>query len=241
MIKVSIENDKKNIQENIKILEERCEKKKELLEFCRTPVKILKQYSGLLNQLKLADRKRRKKLIKNLQIYKNENKFIDEEVKKIIEINDKTQEIFKLQQEHQYTSDYINETIKIVLGILTDYGFITHKLELTPRGIIGANVQEVHSIVFGDLIDNRKFDDLNARELIYIFSCFANVPIPEDQRSPNILNKKISKKAKYIIEIIQGYYNEIQDIELNYNLNFRTQSSHLAKHHNTYLQMHRIS
>lgn len=218
MMKVSIESEKKNIQENIKVLEERCEKKKELLQFCRTPKDNLNKYLSLLKDLKLADRKRRKKISKNLQLLKNNNKFIDIEVKQLIEIDEKDEEIFKLQQEHQYVSNYIDGTIKIVLSILIDYGFITHTLELTPRGIIGANIQEVHSIVFGDLIDNRKFDDFTARELIYIFSCFANIPIPEDQRSPNIFNKEISEKTKYIIETIQGYYNDIQDVELNYNL-----------------------
>ena len=125
----------------------------------------------------------------------------------ILELQKINKEIFNLQNEHKETSDYITQNIKTVLGILLDFGFITSELELTPRGIIGTNIQETHSLVIAELFDRKKFNDLTAIELICVFSCFANVPIPEDRRSPNVWNKKIPEKAKLIIDKIFNFYN----------------------------------
>ena len=224
MMKISVENEKENIIKHIEVLQERYDKKIELLEFCRVPVNILKEYAQLLNGLEFSDRKRKKKIIKNIKTYQNQHKFIDDEVKQILELQKINKEIFNLQNEHKETSDYITQNIKTVLGILLDFGFITSELELTSRGIIGANIQETHSIVTAELFDRKKFNDLTAIELICVFSCFANVPIPEDQRSPNVRNKKIPEKAKHIIDIIFNFYNEIQDIELQYNLEYKNEN-----------------
>ena len=77
MMNVSIESEKKNIIQHILTLEERHTKKKELLEFCRTPISILKEYAQLLDGLKLSSRKRVKKILKSIKSYKDQHKFID--------------------------------------------------------------------------------------------------------------------------------------------------------------------
>ena len=224
MMNVSIQNEIKNIIQHIKILEERHVKKTELLQFCRTPIDALKEYSELINGLKLYDRKRKKKIIKNIKTYQNQHKFIDDEVKQIIELTNIDKEIFKLQQEHKRVSNYIRETIKIILGILLDFSFITENLELTHRGRIGANIKETHPVVIAEMFDRRKFDNLSAIELICVFSCFANIPIPQDQRSPFVYNKKISEAAKHVINTISHFYQEIYDIELQNNLECKNQN-----------------
>ena len=224
MMKISVENEKENIIKHIQVLQERHDTKIELLEFCRTPVNILKEYAQLLNGLEFSDRKRKKQIIKNIKTYQNQHKFIDDEVNQILELQKINKEIFNLQIEHKETSNYISQNIKTVLGILLDFGFITSELELTSRGIIGANIQETHSLVTAELFDRKNIDDLTAIELICIFSCIANVPIPEDRRSPNVWNKKIPEKAKLIIDKIFNFYNEIHDVELQYNLECKNEN-----------------
>ena len=224
MMNVSIESEKKNIIQHILTLEERHTKKKELLEFCRTPISILKEYAQLLDGLKLSSRKRVKKILKSIKSYKDQHKFIDEEVKQIIKLQEIDKEIFNLNREHEQTSLYIQETIKLVLSILLDFGFITSDLELTSRGTIGTNIKETHPLVMAELIDRKHFDNFSAVELICIFSCFANIPIPEDQRSPFIDNKKIPENSKFSITKIYNFYQEITDIELRNNLECNNQT-----------------
>jgi hypothetical protein len=186
----------------------------------------LQMYANFISDLKHANRKKRKKILKNMQIYKNENKKIEEEVQQIIELEKISAEIFKLKQEAENVSNYINDTIKIVISILIDYGFVTQNMEnleytLTQKGEIGSNIQEVNCLVFGDILYNKRFRFLQVIDLVCIFSCFANVSIPTDERSANIYNKKINMRLKDIITVIQEYHHEIQDIELEYRLESR--------------------
>ena len=225
LLKQSIENEKNAINKHIKILEERCKKKKELLQYCKTPRADLQTYANFIQELELADRKKRKRLLKNMQTYRNEYRYIEEEVKQLIEIENQNKEIFKLEEEYKSTSNYINEMIKLILSILIDYNFIYQNMHgaepeylLSPKGEIGACIHEVHCMVFGELLNNKRLNDFTAMELACIFSCFANVPIPDEERCPDVYNLQLPLYVKNIISAIQHYYNEMHDLELLYRL-----------------------
>ena len=226
MMNLGIKNQENNIYEHIKVLEKKYDIKHNLLQYCTTSMGDLQMYANFISDLKHANRKKRKKILKNMQIYKNENKKIEEEVQQIIELEKISAEIFKLKQEAENVSNYINDTIKIVISILIDYGFVTQNMEnleytLTQKGEIGSNIQEVNCLVFADILYNKRFRFLQVIDLVCIFSCFANVSIPKDERSANIYNKKINMRLKDIITVIQEYHHEIQDIELEYRLESR--------------------
>lgn len=224
MMKISIDSEKKHINEHIKILEEKYERKKDLLQYCTTTLANLQAYANLTNEIKLADRKKRKKILKNMQIYKNENKNIEQEVQKIFEIEKINQEIFKLQEESNEISNYIHETIQIILSILIDFNFIDKENEeykLTPKGEIGSNIQEVNCMVFADLLFFKRFKYLDVTDIVCVFSCFANISIPTEQRKPTVYNTKLNEDVKHVISAIKEYHNELEDIELKYRLDSR--------------------
>ena len=226
MMKLAIESENEHITEHIKILEEKYERKKNLLQYCTTAQCDLQTFAGWKNEMKLANRKKRKKILKNMQIYKNENKNIEEEVEKIINLQNISQEIFKLSEESKNISNYIDETIQIILSILIDYNFVEQNIEkkeykLTTKGEMGSNIQEVNCMVFADLLFYKRFKYLHATDLVCIFSCFANVSIPRDERQPNIYNIKLDEKVQHVISAIKEYHHEIQDIELKYRLDNR--------------------
>ena len=105
---------------------------------------------------------------------------------------------------------------------LTDYNFITHVEEtypyqLTEKGIMATNIQEVNGMVFADLLVDLRLDTLTSSELAALFSCFANVSIPKDQRL-QLQSISVSARMKQVLNMVQDYYNEIQDIELRYNI-----------------------
>jgi len=229
MMKLTIDSEKKNIHENIKILNEKYEMKKELLEFCITPLQDLQTFANLISDMKLANHKKRKKISKNIQILKNKFKKIEVEVQQIFELEKISQEIFNLHEEGKNISNYINQTIQIIISILVDYGFVETKQEqylLTSKGEMGSNIQEVNCLVFADLLYNKRFKYLKVTDIICIFSCFTNISIPQDKRKQNVYATTINSKIKQMISAIQEYHYEIQDIELKYRLENKQDEMH---------------
>ena len=230
MMKISIDKERLHIKNHIKILEDKIQSKTQLLQYCKTPNPNLLTYANYITEIKYANRKKRKKIFKNMQIYKTEYGNIETEVQQIIEIEKIQQELFKLEKELENNTNYIRETISIIQSILIDFNFATcniiseapslGNISLTKKGEMAANIQEVNCMVFGDLLHNKRLNYFSPTQLATIFSCFANIPIPRDQRLPNAFNLNLSEDVKNILITIQEFHNEIYDIQNQYNLEY---------------------
>jgi len=107
-----------------------------------------------------------------------------------------------------------------VLKIMKTDGFIaddpeTGKNILTQVGFMASHLREVHCLVFAKMIDSNAFDELDAMQIISIFSCFTNVNVSDENKSfrPNTKDSQV----KTIVEKISEMYNHYQDFETQQN------------------------
>jgi superfamily II RNA helicase len=94
-------------------------------------------------------------------------------------------------------------------------GFIEQKHDdynLTTNGIIASHLKETHCLVFARLLNVNAFDDLSAKELVAVFSCFTHVTVDDDLKNNHIPNSTIDK-------LISKMYSEYQTQEIDYNVN----------------------
>ena len=74
------------------------------------------------------------------------------------------------------TKNFVDTSLQTIINILIDYRFVENSSEeypyqLTDKGKIAVNVQEVNGMVFGDLLNDNRLDLFTAPELCAIFSC----------------------------------------------------------------------
>ena len=222
MLHDSLIKEEQQMNSLIQNIKEKLEKKRNLLQYCQTPIPILKQYQTLHERLKLSSKKTTKKILKNMKLIESEHKHLKKEINQIIHINNIEIELENAQDNLSSIKEYINRTVNLIIEILEYYKFVERDkdvLKLTETGEIAANIQEIHCLVFAELLYNQEFNHFTPQELVCILSCFANISIPREERMPNIISKKIPNAVKSMITKIQQKYNEFQEIEIQYYLN----------------------
>ncbi len=109
----------------------------------------------------------------------------------------------------------IQNQIKLHIDILTDNGFIQDD-KITEKGLIAANIQEMHCLALADVLQDKSLDNLEVSELAAVLSIFTSVSVKEEDsiiksdhiKAPNIVIKTI--------KTIKNAYNKYYDIE-SYN------------------------
>ena len=222
MLKTSIDSEIKQIKDAIEDIKKKIIQKTELLKFCKTPLVTLNRYFALEEEMNISSRKTCKRIIKDKRKLENEHKHLIKEMEKKRDITKLEYELEKEEIQLEITKGYVSKTIGIIIDVLIDYSFV-HKSEgeypylLSEKGTIATNIQEINSLVFADLLNDRRLDIFSSRELSAIFSCFANISIPREQRM-QISAISLDARMKQILHTIQDYYNEIQDIEMQYQI-----------------------
>lgn len=125
------------------------------------------------------------------------------------------QEIASLQKSIEYSKTYVTETIRLALSCLQHAGFIdskdtesgTHKESVpnvTAKGTLAANIQEIHSLMTADLITTQKLEALDSTELAALLSCFTSVRGSEEPAISN-LPLSVQPAAIYAQERLREY------------------------------------
>ena len=222
MLKTSIDNEIKQIKDTIQDIKKKIIQKTELLRYCKTPLVALNTYFELEEEMNVSSRKICKRITKDKRKLENKHKHIIIEIQKKREIAKLKYELEKENMQLGITEGYVSKTIEIIIDVLIDYSFVQKSEEeypylLSEKGTIATNIQEVNALVFADLLHDRRLDMFSSRELSAIFSCFANISIPREQRI-QISALSLDARMKQILHTIQDYYNEMQDIEMRYQI-----------------------
>jgi len=85
------------------------------------------------------------------------------------------------------------------------------KYTLTIRGTMATHLREVHCLAFTKLLETDAFLSLSTKQLIAIFSCFTNVKVSDDNRSPG--PPATDTKITAILKKVVDYYEDYQDFE----------------------------
>ena len=210
-------------------LNEEYEKRKNGLQYLKNSLEIVTEYYEDKLYLEIISGKQRKKLIRKISNTTQTYKGLDSDYKKYCEYMDFEKFIKQNEKLIENTENYIKEEISLHLQILKDQKFVTDDNEfvnddstLTPtvKGMMAANIHEMHPLAITDILFDGEFDELTVEELVSVLSVFTHIKIGEDQAyvdvSHTIVNDKIIKTVKKIKKCLDKYY----DIETRYRTNF---------------------
>jgi len=188
------------------------------LEYLRTPLIEVEKYLNMLEARKTLVNKKRKEMDKEIQNSLDSYRFIESEKNSVIRYQEKMAELTNLKSQFVKTESFLNESVQKILKKMEEDGFVNTKdgrNALTQVGFMATHLREVHCLVFAKMLENNRFDDLDARQIVSVFSCFTNVNVSDEKKSfrPTTRNTVV----KNIIEDISKSYNSYQEFETENN------------------------
>jgi superfamily II RNA helicase len=194
----------------------------------RTPDDVIIEYLDLLEKRPTTTNKKRKETEKRIQEISANYKFIESEKETMKKIRDKKILIQTLEEEYKSIEKFIDTNVYVILNMLETNGFVekdqsidwNKNLNLTLKGKVATCLREVPCLVFAELIESKKLNDLTTNQLIAFLSCFTNVTVQDNFQDivPNTQDKVI----KNIIEETKSRYEFYQNKESEYQINTGT-------------------
>ena len=185
------------------------------MQHLRTPQEVVQRYIYCVESRKTAVNKKRKELDREVQSIQENYKNVDADVRTVAKYNEKCDELEKMRQSFHSTEQFLGSNVATILEFLEKDGFITKEedssYKLSVRGFIATHLREIHCLVFAKLLEENKFDILDAKQLIGIFSCFTNVTVADEQKSlaPAYTNRDLQE----IMGRVATLYDYYQDFE----------------------------
>ena len=206
------------------------EKKVERLDLCRTPKDVLQKYADLDLQIPTTSNSQRKKLRQELTSLETQHKFLLPDMKYLAAVI----EVETLMQKNTLSEtserDYIATVIQCVENILHQNDFLTAEKVLTAKGVIAAQLQEVHPLVLADTyVETDGFVDYSALDIAAILACFNNIHVSDDVKyhkpqTPCALLNTISNYMSDRLDYYYGLENKAQiDTGSSYDINYDLQ------------------
>ena len=156
-----------------------------------TKKEIIETYKKLLDSVKGASQKQKKKIQREISEVEQENKFLKKDMEKYSEYNDLCEERNKTNNFAINAVNYIDTNIQLIINILKNDDFIDISYNLNDKAFISMQLQEVNSLAMADTyIKYNGFADISTQELVGIFSCFTNISLQEDKRNINPSKKE---------------------------------------------------
>jgi hypothetical protein len=188
------------------------------LEYLRTPFIEIEKYLNMVEAVKTLVNKKRKDMDKEIQNSLNAYKFMETDKHSVIKYRGKMMELSNLRTNFKTTESFLNESVQKILKKMETDGFIKTEegtQSLTPVGFMATHLREIHCLVFAKLLEQDRFNELDARQIVSVFSCFTNVNVNDEQKSFRPSTRDVA--VKNMIEDITKSYNSYQDFETENN------------------------
>lgn len=217
LLSTDLEKEKEICKANINETEEVLKKKTSL--HYSINVDLLTEYHDIQNTIQYSTRKKRKQLERRkTELIQSDKKF-EKEYIKFKEVQNTIEKLKKQKSHLENIDNYIIERIKLHKDILEEYKFIEEN-QLTEKGIIAANLQEVHCLAMAELLQKKIFNEISVKELACILSVFTNVSVKKED---SIIKPEYVNAPQNIISIlrkIEDSYHKYYDIETKYMTDF---------------------
>jgi superfamily II RNA helicase len=221
MVKDDINSKVNGLKETLIKAETELNRLKGCMEHLSTPIDTIKQYKELEEIKPYTANKKRKEVEKQMQTILDNYKFIKDDTTTYLKFLEKEKEVNEVQKQCESASMYIENGAHNVLQLLEEEGFLkleedSEEYSLTIKGQIATQLKETHCLVFSQLIEDKKLDQLSSKHLVSLFSCFTNISVQEDFKcySPNSDDDTICGLLKNIVAMFEEY----QQKEINYKI-----------------------
>jgi len=178
----------------------------------RLDEKLFQRYYEIEERLPFSSKKVKKNLQREKANIEASSKFFKVEYEKFSVILRIKNDIKRKKKNLEDVKNHIQSQIKLHVKILTDNGFI-QDTKITEKGLLAANIQEMHCLSMADVMEEKLFDNLEVAELAAVLSIFTSVSVKEEDsiiRSDHINAPLVVKKT---IKTIKTAYNKYYDIE----------------------------
>lgn len=180
----------------------------------RTKKDDLVKYYKMKNTVNNLSSKKRKKMKQEMRIMETDTKYFLDDVKKyeiylkdMVDIKNSERKIINIE-------NYITNEVDVHLTILRKEGFV-EEYELTNKGKMATNINEIHSLAISDLLIDKTLHNLTVEKLVAVFSIFCDIRLSDENK---IFNEKYAIDDEEIvlaIKKVKEKYNKYYDIETN--------------------------
>ena len=217
MIQGDIDNTIKVYVEQISKLESEKDNMAIIINKGKTPINIVNDYIELKEKRLQSVNKKRKEAERGLQNILEQYRDVEKDVAIVAKYNAKLGEIADTTFKIKDVEMSLNSNIDKVINLLRQSEFINDTNILSVKGLIAANIREVHCLIFADLIESGKFKRFGATELVAILSCFTNISVPDDKS--DLLPVSNNNLLKEFVQEISDMHFKQFNIELQNHIN----------------------
>jgi superfamily II RNA helicase len=215
-----------NVQEKyINELTEKANVKRNFIDQLKTPYATCVKVISIENQLKTLTNKKKKDAERELRAIQDEYRTLNDDLKQAKEFMKVNSELDNETVNLQYMRSFVTDQTATVCQVLVDDGFIavdnagkheyeTTAYELTPMGILAANIAEIHPLIISKMLTKYDyFSELSIQQLIGLFSCFTDIKVPQDIKAsvPQTEDETVKRYVKEIDSYCQ--YFEKREME----------------------------
>ena len=222
MVTGDLDNQMKDVYYKISSLNSELDNIKNCCSNLRTPITVLEQFIELQRNRVTAVNKKRKDIERQLQQLHDTYKYIDQDKTTYQKIESKQKEINDCQQQFDNINSFIKSGVGQVLSLLKydkyvegDFADET-SLKLTFKGKIASQLRETHCLVFSELLETKRIDQLSSKQLVALFSCFTNINVQDDfkEHFPFMDDKFVND----IVSNVAIMYSDYQKKEVDYGI-----------------------
>ena len=181
MITNEIDSQLGEIHSRISVLDSEIQKQ---IMCLRTPPEIVEEYVDLSAAKQTAVNKKRKEIDRQIREILEMYPALGNDRNGLSALVNKRKEMNRLQDEFVNVERYVDDNIQNIIQLLKNASLVGANDEgnniLLPKGKIAVHLREVHCLVFANLISEKRFDALTARQMVSLFSCFTNVTVSDD-------------------------------------------------------------
>ena len=230
MITCDLEKQMGEIYHKMSSLQAELDKTKSYTRTLRTHIEIINEYIGLRDDIQYSVNKKRKEIERKLQIIKDNNKFLQQDLVSYYNISEKENKINSLQSEYNSLNKYFSSGVGNVLQLLIEEKFIesntefvnneitdNKSLKLTLLGKTAAQIREIHCLAFAKIYNDNVLDNLSSKQLVALLSCFTNIKV-SDEFKDNIPKSDDNVVNDFVIKLTE-FYKHYEDTEMCKNIN----------------------
>tara|TARA_Y100000996_G_C22548107_1_gene652645 strand:+ start:56 stop:1714 length:1659 start_codon:yes stop_codon:yes gene_type:complete len=185
----------------------------------RIDLEILERYDEIMIKILMASKKLKKQLSREKSNIEQSSKFFQTEYDKFTAIKYVKSDLMKKEKELVNVKERISNQINLHCRILNENEFLQEN-NLTEKGLLAANIQEMHCLAMADILDDRVFETLSTAELAAVLSIFTSVSVKDEDSIVKVEHVEAPEKVKNTIKKIKRAYNKYYDIESYHQTDF---------------------
>jgi len=192
-------------------------KKSESCKYNITKPDILNNYVELNEKVKLCSRKQKKRFEREISNLEQEYKNIVKEYNKYLEIQKVKDEINNIQKHISNLETHYQNVFDNILHHLISENFLNNNLELTTKGHIACNINQINCLVLSEMISDGLFDNIDTKDILCVLSCLTNCKVSDNDRIISLKTVDIPENVKDIINKSEKIYYKYEEDSQNFH------------------------